>query len=94
MSSSGGFTVNLGMDRTTNCVMALALPIKFVASHTYIPESPTVVLTMVKFSFLEKLRFSGRLEKTRDQVTVGIGNPVAMHVGKATSFPSMTYSER
>ena len=60
---------------------------KFVASHTYIPESAAVVLTMVKFPF----RFSGRLGNTRDHVIVGEGNPVAMHDGKVKSFPSNTY---
>lgn len=67
---------------------------KFVASHTYIPESPAVVLTMVKFPFLEKLRFSGRLRNTLDHVIVGEGNPVAMHEGKVKSFPSNTYVGR
>lgn len=40
------------------------------------------------------LRLSGRLWKTRDHVIVGEGNPVAMHEGKAKSFPSMTYIGR
>ena len=93
-TSSGGFTTNLGIARTTSCVMTRALPIAFVASHTYIPESPVVLLTMVRLPLVEKLRLSGRLEKIRDHVTVGKGNPVAMHFGKAASFPSMTYIER
>ena len=67
---------------------------KFVASHTYIPESPAVVLAMVKFPFSEKLRFCGRLGNTRDHVIVGAGNPVVMHDGKVKSFPSNTYIGR
>lgn len=67
---------------------------KFLASHTYIPESPAVVLTMVRFPAFEKVRLTGRRRKTRDHVIVGEGNPVAMHVGKLTSFPSMTYIGR
>ena len=67
---------------------------KFVASHMYIPESSAVVLTMLKFPFLEKLRCSVRLGNTRDHVIVGEGNPVAMHDGKAKSFPSKTYIGR
>ena len=94
VSCSGGFTVNLGIDRITSCVMTRALPMKFAASHTYIPESSTVVLTIVRFPFLEKLRLAGRLENTRDHVMVGEGNPDAMHFGKVISFPSMTYMER
>ena len=67
---------------------------KFVASHRYIPESSAVVLTMVKFPFVEKLRSFGSLGNTRDHVIVGEGNPVAMHDGKAKSFPSKTYTGR
>ena len=90
----GGFAVNRGIVRTTSCIISRVLPMKFVASHMYIPESPAVVLTMLKFAFLEKLRCSGRLGNTRDHVIVGEGNPVAMHDGKAKSFPSKTYVGR
>lgn len=67
---------------------------KFVALHMYTPESPAVMLTMVKFPVLEKLRSSGRLGNTRDHVIVGEGNPVAMHDGNVKSFPSNTYIGR
>ena len=83
--------MKLGTVRTTNCVMTRALPMVFTASHTYIPESKVVVLTMVRLPSLAKLRLAGRLEKTRDHVTVGKGYPKAMHFGKSASFPSVTY---
>ena len=94
ISSSGGLTINLGITKTTNWVMTRAFPIELAASHTYTPESPAVVFTMERVSPLEKLRLCGRLENTRDHVTVGEGNPVAMHLGKVTLVPSMTYIAR
>lgn len=94
MRSSGGLTINLGIVKTTNCVMASALPMEFAALHTYTPESPAVVLTSERYPSLERLRVLERLEKSRDHVTVGEGNPVAMHFGNITSFPSMTYIGR
>ena len=83
--------MKLGTVRTTNCVMTRALPMVFTASHTYIPESPVVVLTIVRLPLLAKLRLSGKLEKTRDHVTIGKGCPKAMHFGKNASFPFVTY---
>ena len=94
MSSSGGLTINLGITKTTNCVMTRALPIELAASHKYTPESPAVVLTMERVPSLEKLRLCGRLANTRVHVTVGDGNPVATHLGKVTLVPSVTYIAR
>ena len=91
MRSSGGLTINLGIVKTTNCVMTSALPMEFAALHIYTPESPAVVLTTERCPSLKKLRVLGRLKKSRDHVTLGEGNPVAMHFGKITSFPSVTY---
>lgn len=74
----------------TTCVMASTLPISFLASHTYIPESEALELKIVRSPSCSIALEVEIVPWYFSHLTVGGGYPSALHLGSLVMPPSLT----
>lgn len=72
----GGFVRNFGGGKTTNVVVADASPKRFVALHSYEPESLFIAVRKVIKSLKKVTLFFGKTPVNFVHVTVDDGKPV------------------
>ena len=83
----GGFVRNFGGGKTTNVVVADASPKRFVALHSYEPESLLIAVRKVINSLNNVTLFFGKTPVNFVHVTVGDGKPVTWHRGSLMFCP-------
>ena len=83
----GSFVRNFGGGNTTNVVVADASPKRFVALHSYEPESIFIVVRKVINSLNKVTLFFGKTHVNFVYVTVGDGKPVTWHRGSLMFCP-------
>ena len=85
----GGFVTNFGGGHTTNVVVAAACPKRFVALHSYEPESLFIAVCIVMDSLNKVTLLCGKTPRPVSfvHVAVGDGKPVTWHRGSLMFCP-------